>query len=416
VTVRVVAAPWVLLGAPPRAPVRPGEAEGRAIPDGAVALEGDRVVAAAARAEVESRHGRAEALDAILLPALVNAHLHLEVSHLAGRVPGGEGLVPWIQGFMASRAAAPPEEIAPAMAAGARELVEAGVAAVGEVTNTLASLAPLAEAGLAGTLFLEVMGLTPERYGRTLADARQALAAATVPPGLRVALSPHAVYSTLPEAVAALLASGPASIHLAEDPAEREVTSRGEGPFALLARSVGSEPRAPRARSAIAAAAAHLRPGHLAVHCVDLDPEDVSALARSGATVVLCPRSNLHIGGRLPPLTALLEAGVPLAVGTDSRASTPSLAPLAELAVLHEAFPRVPAARLLSLAWNGESVGAPHVGRLAPGSAPGVLALPLDGAPPADPFEHLLSAGGAASPPRFTWLSRQRPSIQGARA
>jgi len=416
VTSRVVAAPWVLLGAPLPASVRPGEGASRAVPDGAIALDGDRVVAFGPRAEVEARHGRAESLDAILLPALVNAHLHLEVSHLAGRVAGGDGLVPWIQAFMANRAAAPPGEIAPAMSAAAGELVDAGVAAVGEVTNTLASLAPLAGAGLAGTLFLEVMGLTPERYERALAAARQALAAATVPPGLRVALSPHAVYSTLPGAVAALLAAGPASIHLAEDPAEREVTSRGEGPFAELARSVGSEPRVPRARSAVAAAAPHLRPGHLAVHCVDLDPEDVAALAASGATVVLCPRSNLHIGGRLPSLPALLEAGVPLAVGTDSRASSPSLAPLAELAVLREAFPGVPAARLLSLAWNGEAVGAAHVGRLAAGTSPGVLALPLDDARPAEPFEHLLAACGSASPPRFTWLSRQRPPIPGAHA
>ncbi|HQR29342.1 MAG TPA: amidohydrolase, partial [Anaeromyxobacteraceae bacterium] len=84
-TARVVAAPWVLPG-PDLAAIR----------DGAVALDGDVVVAVGPRAEVEARHGAAEAVDAVLLPALVNAHLHLELGHLAGKVPGGRGLVPWI--------------------------------------------------------------------------------------------------------------------------------------------------------------------------------------------------------------------------------------------------------------------------------------------------------------------------------
>ena len=162
-----------------------------------------------------------------------------------------------------------------------------------------------------------------------------------------------------------------------------------------------------RSPVAVAVQELGLGPHHLAVHCVDLDVHDVELLGHSGATVVLCPRSNRHITGLLPPLPALLGAGVPLAVGTDSLASSPSLAPLAELALLRREFPRIPAARLLPLAWNGAAVGAPHVGRLAQGPAPGVLAAPLDGARPADPFEFLLEQLGARAaetrPP--TWIA-----------
>jgi cytosine/adenosine deaminase-related metal-dependent hydrolase len=136
---------------------------------------------------------------------------------------------------------------------------------------------------------------------------------------------------------------------------------------------------------------------------VDLDDEDVVLLTRSGATAVLCPRSNRYIVGLLPRLPALMEAGVPLAVGTDSLASSPSLAPLAELALLHREFPGVAASRLLPLAWNGPAVGAPHVGRLAPGAAPGVVAAPLAGARPGDPFEFLLGSFGADERP-FAWI------------
>jgi cytosine/adenosine deaminase-related metal-dependent hydrolase len=297
------------------------------------------------------------------------------------------------------------------MAAAVEGLAAAGVAAVGDVTNTLASLRPLAAAGLAGTLYHEVFGITPGRIAEARDLARAERAAAGPPPaGLSIVPSPHAVYSTHPAAVADLLRAGPASIHLAEDPAERELCASGTGAFARMRAALGAldgDPR-PLARSAVAAVAGSLAAHHLAVHAVDVDGEDLALLARAGATVVVCPRSNLHIGGRLPPLPALVAAGVPLAVGTDSLASSPSLAPLAELAALRRAFPQLPAARLLPLAWNGGAVGAPAVGRLAPGTAPGVIAAPLGGARVEDPHEFLVSVHGAEERP-FRWIARHRP-------
>ena len=103
----------------------------------------------------------------------------------------------------------------------------------------------------------------------------------------------------------------------------------------------------------------------------------------------------------------LLAAGLPLALGTDSLASAPSLAPLAEVAALRRAFPAIPASRTVPLLWNGPAVGAPHVGALAPGRAPGVLAAPTGGGRGDDPFE-LLAALGAEGRP-LEWLARPRP-------
>jgi aminodeoxyfutalosine deaminase len=426
---RVISAPWVLTGpaAPGSAAARPGlvdrlgadAAEGRAIGaairDGAIALDGDTILAVGPRAEVEARHGRAERLDAVILPALVNAHLHLELSHMAGRVPGGEGLPAWIELFVAARARTRAGDAAPAMTMAAEDLVRAGVAAVGDVSNSLESVGPLAAAGLAGTVFHEVFGITPHRMADALARAAAHRAHAPAPPpGLRVVQSPHAVYSTHHPALVDLLRAGPGSIHLAEDPAERTFVSSGKGGFGhLLARmgATAGAPLLPPARSATALVAPHLRPHHLAVHCVDLDDEDVRLLAASGATVVLCPRSNEYIGGALPRLDALLAAGIPLALGTDSLASAPSLAPLAEVARLRRAFPAIPAARLVALAWNGAAVGAPHVGGLRPGLAPGIIAAPVRGAPLEDPYEHLVALGAEERP--FEWIARQRPPPAG---
>ncbi|WP_248360811.1 amidohydrolase family protein [Anaeromyxobacter oryzae] len=416
---RVHSAPWVLTGGPSTpvaergsATSNRGERDG-AIADGAIALDGNTLLAVGPRAEVEARFGKAERLDAVILPALVNAHLHLELSHMKGWVAGGEGLPAWIQLFVAARPRTREGEPEQAMAMAAEDLVRAGVAAVGDITNTLASLRPLAEAGIAGTLFHEVFGFAPSRFEASLAAARAARAAAGAPPpGLRIVESPHAIYSTGAAALEALLRGGPGSLHLAEDPAERDFcATEGGGAFGRMYASLGAhfEELRVAGRSPVAAVAAHLRPHHLAVHCVDLDDEDVALLAATGATVVLCPRSNSYIVGRLPRLEALLAAGVPLAVGTDSLASSPSLAPLAELALLWREHPAVPAARLLPLAWNGAAVGASHVGRLVPGAAPGVLAAPFDVARVDDPFEYVVSKFGGEER-AFTWLARQSPA------
>ncbi len=410
-TTQVLSAPWVLPGRPevPGAPAA-------AIRDGAIALDGEAVLAVGPRAEVEARHGRGEPLDAVILPALVNAHLHLELSHLAGKVPGGAGLAAWIGQVIAARAEARSDDAPAAMSSAASALRAAGVAAVGDVSNTLASLEPLARAGLCGTVFHEVLGFTRERFERYREAARAERGVRPAPRGLRVLESPHAIYSTNREALLALLRAGPGSIHLAEDPAERGFCRDGEGPFRGLLAGIGAtaaevDALRVRGRSAVAAIAPELGPQHLAVHCVDLDREDLALLAASRATAVLCPRSNHHISGLVPPLPALLAAGVPLAVGTDSLASSPSLAPLAELALLRRAFPDVPAARLLPLAWNGPAVGAPHVGRLTAGEAPGILAAPLGGARPEDPFELLLDVFGGDGP-SFGWIRQNAPEAR----
>jgi cytosine/adenosine deaminase-related metal-dependent hydrolase len=400
VAVRVVSAPWVLPG-PDAAPLA----------DGALVLDGDRVLEIGPRAAIEARHGPAEMHDAVILPALVNAHLHLELSHLAGQVPGGVGLVPWIEALVAQRArgGAVVGAVEKGMAAGAAALRQAGVAAVGDVTNGLASGRHLAREGITGTLFHEIYGFTGERAAQALRVAAEVRERLGDPgPGLRVAPSPHAVYSTHLATAAALLRGGPASIHLAEVPEERRFVAEAAGPFADLVLRLGLSPGAlrPFARSPVDAVAAHLGPEALVVHAVDVDDDDLAALRRSGATVVLCPRSNQHVSGRLPDLQRLLASGIPLAVGTDSLASSPSLSPLEELAFLHEAFPGVAPGRLLALCWNGAAVGSPAVGRLLPGSSPGVIAAPLRGDRPRDPFAWLLEV--QATRP-FEWLARHRP-------
>lgn len=204
---------------------------------------------------------------------------------------------------------------------------------------------------------------------------------------------------------------GKGSLHLAEDPAERLFCRDGQGPFRRMHLALGGtdiEALRVRGRSAVAAVARLLTKEHLVVHCVDLDGMDLEDLRAAGPTVVLCPRSNRYIAGLLPPLHALLEKDLPLAIGTDSLASSPSLAPLSELALLRREFPDVSASRLLPLAWNGKALGARHVGALERGQAPGILAAPLEGLRVKDPFDFLLDTFADGGKP-FTWIRPNSP-------
>jgi cytosine/adenosine deaminase-related metal-dependent hydrolase len=136
-------------------------------------------------------------------------------------------------------------------------------------------------------------------------------------------------------------------------------------------------------------------PGLLLVHGVHLSAGEVALLARRGATLALCLRSNLWIGGEGPPIDALRRAGVPLALGTDSLASNDDLSVLAEVVAWARHRPDLPRGWLWRLATVGgaDALGASHLGRLAPGASPGVLQVDLDdlhdlgaGPPPACRF------------------------------
>ena len=193
-------------------------------------------------------------------------------------------------------------------------------------------------------------------------------------------VSPHSVYSTPAEVLVATLgASGlgmPPTIHVSEDAAEHAFLADGSGdwPHRLDALGLDWSFEPPGCTPVAWLDRLGVLQGVMLVHGVHLTADDLQRVRRSGSSLVLCPRSNLHIGSRLPDVPALLAEGIPLALGTDSLASSPSLDVLEELPPLIEAFPDVPLARWLTMATTGgaDALGLP-LGRLAVDTAPGVL-------------------------------------------
>ena len=342
-------------------------------------------------------------LSAVLTPGLVNAHTHLELSGLRGHVPGGKGFVPWLDALLSARTRIHPELEQDAIDGAISELLSAGVMGLGDVANHLGTVPALAALPLAGCVFHEVLGLRKDTGAVTLGLAVQEREAfGAWPVQLRYALAPHTPYTLHPEILQQILAkvrarAGRTSLHLAEHAAERAFLETGGGPFAawLDGRAPGGLDWHPPGSGSIAYAArlGALAPDVVAVHLTDARPAELAQLAAAQAPVVLCPRSNLHIELKLPPLLDILSAGIRPGLGTDSLASNASLDPLAEARALSQRYPSVPSASLLAMAtgWGAEVLGLGHVlGRLRAGLFPGVLAFEHGAQPPADPARYVV--------------------------
>jgi len=394
---------FVITGKPDAAPIR----------DGAVVLDGAKVVAVGPASELQRTYAHAgwTRHRAILMPGLVNAHVHLELSALRGETRSGGGFGPWVASMMDSRGKLLPEQDADAIEAAVSELLRTGTVAIGEVTNTLAAVEALSSAPILGRLFHEIFGMRKETAEVMIGLATQTRAGVTLPANLSYTLAPHTLYSLNPESAQQIVVTTQGertSLHLSEHAAERAFLKDGTGPFAdfLRGRNVSPADWQPPGLSPVdyASRLGLLQPSVIAVHLCATTREELGTVARSGAPVVLCPRSNLFIELKLPPLFDLLDAGIEPGLGTDSLASNTSLDVLAEACALHDRFPQVDAKLFLSMAtWFGaRALGLEHrVGALQPGLTPGLLAFDIERSD-LDPCKYLLRS----PPPARRVLSR----------
>jgi cytosine/adenosine deaminase-related metal-dependent hydrolase len=371
--------------------------DGSAFRDGAVTVASDGEVLDVGRAvDVLPRNAGSEVarVRGVLFPGLVNAHAHVELSVLAGRVPGGKGFVDWVDRFVATRTEVMEDEEAAAIDRAVLALDAFATSAIGDVTNRLTAVRALARRGIGGAVFHEVFGMRIEPLQRRVASLAEDVEKEVGPwptRDLSYAVAPHTLYTTHAEMVEVLahLAKDRGivtSLHLCEHAAERRALESGDGP---MVDWIATRTKSPREAFewphlgpiAFAERLGALGPHVLAVHLADARPDELERVAKGKASVVLCPRSNLYIELRLPPLLAIRAAGIEAALGTDSLASNASLDVLAEARALADRFPEVPARELLQMAtWNGARVlGRRDLGRIAKGTRPGIAAVEASG-------------------------------------
>jgi cytosine/adenosine deaminase-related metal-dependent hydrolase len=394
----------------------------RPIRDGWLLVESGRIVAvgagAAPAAQNEIHLGRTA-----VMPGLVNAHTHLELSWMRGRVPRAGRMVDWIRTLMALRKQVHRDDPL-AMAAAVAEARRAGTALVGDVTNTLASTHALAAGPIGGCVFYELLGFNhprpTERVGEAAAMVREVNARFASPgdvnasaPRVRASIVPHAPYSVSPSLfrdIAALAARERwvTSVHVAESAAEIAFLETGRGPWRDLIEQIGAwnaEWRAPGTGPvAYLESLGSLTDRTLVVHGVQLTTAELRRVAEIGATLVTCPRSNEWVGAGAPPLARFFASGVRVALGTDSLASAPDLNLFTELAAMRRIAPELPAETLLRSATlhGAEALGyGGEYGALAPGLRAEVLGIAVpDGT--TDVEEYLCSG---VHPEAVRWLS-----------
>jgi cytosine/adenosine deaminase-related metal-dependent hydrolase len=360
------------------------------IDDGAVLLHGDRVARVGRFADLRRESARVHDLGEVaLLPGLVNAHCHLDLTAGRGRFAPTPDFLGWIRGIRPLR-----DEIGPAVAAsveeGARELLASGCTLVGDVVWEGGGVDGLRRAGIRAVAYFEVLGFAtevPRPLGPALDRARALPPDGTLLPGL----APHTPYTCTDDLLRRCAAAArelrlPVTLHVAESSHEVDWLRDGGGGFAGLLRGLHGPAWTPPGKGAVA----HLRDlgfleeARLLAHGNHLDAGEMEIVRESGSVVVHCPGSHAFFSHDRHPVADLRAAGVTVALGTDSLVSHPDavLSMPNEIRRLAALEPSIPPRDLLAMATTAGAEGlglAGLCGVLAPGSFADAAAFAVPG-------------------------------------
>jgi cytosine/adenosine deaminase-related metal-dependent hydrolase len=376
---------------------------GAPIRNGFVTVDNGRIVDLG----IDSRPG---APDVAILPGLVNAHTHLELSWMKGLVPPGDSMPAWAGQLIDLRLSSPPGGAGPIVDAIAA-VRASGTALVGDVTNGLGAYGLLAASRMSAAIFYELIGFNPAMALPLLASAKQRLGELELVDRLRLTMVPHAPYSVSPDlfrAIAGAADDRPLSVHLGESPEEVQFLRDGTGLWRALLERLGAWN--PRWTVPACGPVEYLdRLGLVndrlvAVHAVQLTDDELGRLAAAGATIVTCPRSNAWVGAGAPPIERFYASGARIAIGTDSLASVDDLNLFSEMAAIRTLARSVPARAILQSATveGARALGfGDELGAIRPGQRAELIAVKV---PPAvtDVEEYLVSG---VPPSDLEWLA-----------
>ena len=375
----------------------PDGTAGTLLTDGAVTIERNRIVSV----ETNQEHADVDLGDVALIPGLVNAHSHLEFSDCRQPLEPLDDFPDWIRTVIDwRRNRGVPGTTA--IQSGLQESLSSGVTTLAEIAttdwrDTLSLEQPRPDV----LMFREVLGLgddAADHQGRRASEFLSQASRANI----SVGLSPHAPYSVHPElftTVCKLAESQdvPLAMHLAESRAEIELLEQGSGPLVDLLLDLGVwKPGVIRTGTRPMDYLNRLAslPRVLIVHGNYLSSAEMAFIARHPQmSVVYCPRTHDAMQPDPHPWQAMLDQGINVALGTDSRASNPDLSLFRELQFLKQHHPDVPAARLFRLGTSNSAraLGFNDRGVLAPGYRADLCVVQLPSGEVSDAAEELLS-------------------------
>jgi cytosine/adenosine deaminase-related metal-dependent hydrolase len=330
-----------------------------------------------------------EIYNGVLIPGFINTHCHLELSHMKGKVDTGTGLIPFITGVVTRRNAAA-EVIADAIAQAEREMLEGGIVALGDISNTTDTFAVKARGRMRYYTFVELFDFLQDAGAeKAFADWSAVYEKIELAPGSRRALVPHAPYTVSKSLFQKIndfneKTGLTISIHNQETPPENELFESGSGGFYDFYGKFGIslEQFRPNGKPSIHYALEHMNPAHrtLFVHNTLSTRSDIGAAHAWSDQVfwATCPNANLYIENRLPDYQAFIDTGARMTIGTDSLTSNWQLSILDEMKAIARYQSYVPFETLLRWATlNGaEALGFDDtLGSLEVGKTPGIVLL-----------------------------------------
>lgn len=377
------------------------------VENGVIEIVGDRIIGVGRGGPATVDLG-----EVILLPGLVNAHTHLDLTAFPRPVSPPATFAEWIRMVIRHRLVESSDQRLAAVRAGIRQSLAHGVALLGDISVDGCSARLLTGQPLGATVYHEILGLNENRAERTRLAAEAWLKEESSASQVVRGFSPHAPYSTRRGLFRWCADQGvPAQIHLAETPEEMQLLDSGTGPLAEMLRDLGLWPAADSLLSMaglldLVGARSPRAPLGL-VHANHLPVEMASKLGPE-TTLIHCPRTHAWFGREPFPVEGWMKAGVRIALGTDGEACAPNLDILAEARALFARHPNLTPASILAmctvngaaaLGWEGRQ------GAFAKNHWANAVAYPSDTlSPSVCPIEQILGEG--VRPSRILRLGR----------
>jgi aminodeoxyfutalosine deaminase len=365
------------------------------IPDGAVVANGNTLIGVGPYRDLKARfpsgspevdHG-----DVALMPAVVNAHTHLELTTLEGSISlPQEGFPSWIQEVFRHRVSLDEASAQAGLKRGLAMIGASGVSLCGDITNSGSTLSETGARYPGRLAFLELIGFDCDSLAGAIERTFNGASSPADLQGDGVSLAAHAVYSTsapvIQQAKQWCRARAKVfSMHVAEHEQEMEFLRTGGGYCRELLAALGRwvEGWLPPGGSPVAYldTLGVLDAKTLLVHAVHMNRSDWETVSSRGCAVCFCPRSNHYLGAGKADASRAIRMGIPAALGTDSLASNRDLNLFAEAGFLLDHWLDVSPDAVLDMMTLGgaEALGTrDRFGSLAPGKSAAVIAVPAD--------------------------------------
>ena len=318
-----------------------------------------------------------------LCPGLINAHCHLELSYMRGKVPRGNGLAQFIIDLLSIRNA-PMEEVRDAIEKAEAEMIRNGIVAVGDISNDDHTIEQKSKHQIEYHTFVEAYGFKKENAAQHFEEAKRVFHLLRKC-NLRASITPHAPYSVPPELFDLIFSydeNSPAvfSIHNQETQAETDFFRDGSGDFNRVLEffKLDHSVFTPTGKSSLASVLPFIHTNRklLLVHNTKTTNEyiDAAQATHSNLWWCFCPKANLYIENQLPDFASFKKLGDRLLLGTDSLASNDSLSILDEMKTIRKHHPQIPTRALIRFAtanaaeffeWN-------DLGEFSIGKTPGI--------------------------------------------